>query len=217
MKVKGNAPMYMTLGNTVPNGLHTTLTYKTELFPVTTSGSVYHYAFRGNDIYDPDYTGTGGQPRGYDQFAAFYTLGQVKRSRIEVRGSDTASSSSVSTFYISLVPTVSASDVAAYTPEEVSELPDSKSKIFLNHNADQSQNVLSNSMTTSRFLGCQEASMNGTVDFSTLLTGTLPPYGYYWHINVQDVGDSASLADIQLFVTIHYDVYYWGRKTLPSS
>lgn len=43
------------------------------------------YTFRANDLYDPDATGTGQQPMGYDQLAAFYPTWAVVGSRIRVK------------------------------------------------------------------------------------------------------------------------------------
>lgn len=40
--------------------------------------------FRANDIYDPDYTGAGHQPRGFDQWMTLYDHFYVKRSKITI-------------------------------------------------------------------------------------------------------------------------------------
>lgn len=54
-------------------------TYRTKLryYETTTlspgaSGVASEYIFRGNDLYDPNYTGVGHQPRGFDELIAFY-------------------------------------------------------------------------------------------------------------------------------------------------
>lgn len=40
--------------------------------------------FRANSVYDPDYTGAGNQPRGFDEWMAVYDHFYVKRSKIKV-------------------------------------------------------------------------------------------------------------------------------------
>ena len=42
-----------------------------------------YYVFRANSVYDPNYTSTGGQPLGYDQWTPFYTRYVVVAARIK--------------------------------------------------------------------------------------------------------------------------------------
>ena len=46
--------------------------------------AVASYVFRGNSLFDPDYTGTGHQPRYYDQLTPIYGRYKVLRSAITV-------------------------------------------------------------------------------------------------------------------------------------
>lgn len=54
----------------------------------TTTGIAYNI-YRLNSLYDPDLTGTGTQPMGFDQYAAFYTHYEVKAVKIKVTFSGT--------------------------------------------------------------------------------------------------------------------------------
>jgi len=47
--------------------------------------STAQQVFRANSLYDPDYTGTGHQPNGFDQLMAAYNHFTVTRARINVR------------------------------------------------------------------------------------------------------------------------------------
>lgn len=47
-------------------------TYVENLQITSTAGALGYYQFKLNDAYDPNYTGTGHQPMGYDQWALFY-------------------------------------------------------------------------------------------------------------------------------------------------
>lgn len=87
-----------TLGGTTIN---TSLLTKTPLFPIrkflksqlyydygivrsTSVGSVSVYAFSANGLYDPNVSGTGHQPIGFDQMMALYEHYTVIRSHIKV-------------------------------------------------------------------------------------------------------------------------------------
>lgn len=47
-----------------------------------TSGSLATYTWKANSLFDPDSTGGGHQPYGFDQFKTYYGLYQVVHSRI---------------------------------------------------------------------------------------------------------------------------------------
>jgi len=68
----------------MPRTFKTKLLYVQEftLDPGTYSTS---QSFRANDLYDPDYTGLGHQPRGFDQLTPFYQRFYVVGSRIRVK------------------------------------------------------------------------------------------------------------------------------------
>ncbi len=49
-----------------------------------TAGAIQRYRYRANDLFDPDQTGTGHQPIGFDQLMLVYEQATVIRSRISV-------------------------------------------------------------------------------------------------------------------------------------
>lgn len=61
------------------------LTYFNTIGSVSSSGfSVSSYVFTANGLYDPDITGTGHQPMGFDQLMVFYEHYTVLRAKITV-------------------------------------------------------------------------------------------------------------------------------------
>ncbi len=70
--------------NGFPLTLKTTLKYKEAVLLDPSAGQFKTYLFKTNDLYDPNYTGTGHQPMGYDQLAAIYSHYVVTNSRIKV-------------------------------------------------------------------------------------------------------------------------------------
>jgi hypothetical protein len=66
-----------------PEGADTILPYGQSYY--LSSGGIYqYYQFRLNSANDFDYTSTGEQPDGYDQWTAFFTLYKVYKTEIEV-------------------------------------------------------------------------------------------------------------------------------------
>jgi len=63
-----------------------TLRYSTVVtLAVTIAGTPTSHLFRANSIYDPDFTGIGHQPYGYDTYASIYNHYEVLSSRIVVK------------------------------------------------------------------------------------------------------------------------------------
>lgn len=60
----------------VPSGMPTqrraTLRYATQSTLTSTSGTMSSHLFRANSVFDPDYTSTGHQPMGFDQWASLF-------------------------------------------------------------------------------------------------------------------------------------------------
>lgn len=66
--------------------LRTKMLYASEQIATTTTTTLRLYQFRSNSLYDPDLTGTGHQPMGYDQITNFYTNWRVYGVKITVEG-----------------------------------------------------------------------------------------------------------------------------------
>ncbi len=70
--------------NGFPREMKVKLVYFQTGYITTTSGGIpYDYQFRLNSIFDPDYTSTGHQPLGRDQWAAFYGRYRVDSALVQ--------------------------------------------------------------------------------------------------------------------------------------
>lgn len=76
-----------------PPRTYKTLRYHTNVSVASTSGAVASYVFRANDLFDPDFTGSGHQPMGFDQMMIFYNHFAVNRCLIKVNAANTAAGS----------------------------------------------------------------------------------------------------------------------------
>jgi len=64
----------------------------TDFRTVTASGNVASYGYRQNSVFDPDYTGVGGQPNGFDQFKVIYQYYRVVMVEVRITWMDVTSS-----------------------------------------------------------------------------------------------------------------------------
>jgi len=77
----------------MPKTRRAILRYTDHVTSITsTLGALGSYVFRANGIYDPNYTGTGHQPMGFDQWAALYNHYVVLGAKMTVKVLPSASS-----------------------------------------------------------------------------------------------------------------------------
>jgi hypothetical protein len=69
-----------------------TLRYSTTFALTSTSGVVTTYVFRANDLFDPDFTGSGHQPMGFDQMMLFFNHFVVTKARLRIVAKSTTTS-----------------------------------------------------------------------------------------------------------------------------
>jgi len=67
------------------------LKYSSTLIDFTASVGYYAHVFRLNSLFDPDYTGVGAQPLGFDQWAALYGSYRVTRASVKLTAAATVS------------------------------------------------------------------------------------------------------------------------------
>lgn len=84
----------ITKGLPLPDKYVVALPYVSETLSLTqgTAGLAANWTFRANGMYDPDYTGTGHQPLGFDQMMPFYQKYTVIGAKITVDIENTSSS-----------------------------------------------------------------------------------------------------------------------------
>lgn len=89
----------------MPQQLKMNFTYSETSTITSTLGSTGTLIFRGNSPFDPNQTGTGAQPPGFDQMAPFYHQYSVYASKVEVHFISQAPNPA----YLTLIPTLTSS------------------------------------------------------------------------------------------------------------
>lgn len=80
-----------------------------------TGTPAYTHSFRANSLFDPDYTGTGHQPMGFDQWSNFYSKYRVRSITVELHACSTGTQPVTMAFCVENDNTVSSN------PSEVAE------------------------------------------------------------------------------------------------
>jgi hypothetical protein len=189
----------------VPQKLRAVLRYTDSYTHTHTSGAVQTWLFRGNSVFDPDYTYGGHQPVGFDEYAAFYQHYIVRRSRIVVY----ASSLTASVPQICIVRPVT-EIVAATGYKEQVEATMSSYKVVPTTSI-PIQTVENEASTAKLF----EAQLSSDQDFGALVSAD-PAKVWFWQIVTQPA-NGASTATLALTAVIEYDVEFDQKQILATS
>lgn len=176
--------------------------------PVVASPNVTQQ-WTGNSLFDPDFTGTGHQPLGFDQYAAFYSYYRVHASLLVVQLMSTAAANgSYLKFY--LTPTLTS--VIPGNVDTGTEQPYAKRR-FLAANTANNIVTLKNKMYTKKLFGYK--TINQETDFAAAVTAS-PVNLWYWTLSSSTVG-GANTSGVYYDATIYYYAEFFERKQLTSS
>ncbi len=163
------------------------------------------HVFSLNGMFDPNVTGTGVQPLGFDQWAAFYTQYQVLSSSIKVVTVNNSGAVPAATIvYPSHVVT------AATNLQMATEQPYSR-RTVQQVNTSNSVKTIKNYMSVRKIEGRSTDSVNFTALFSAN-----PSAQRFWHVVTGSLNES-SAANQFIDVTIVYYAKLFRRHTLTES
>lgn len=202
----------------VPDRYRTKLRYSALVRAASPLGVPAAYTFRLNSLYDPDYTGTGAQPYGFDQLSAFYNNYCVTGSSIRVvplpTQDDTVSRRAVQ---ITVLPSTSSTAPYAASPWTYREVPYNRTRnVYLPSNTFFPSSIIKHYMPVHKLAGVSRQRVLSAAGYSSTVSDN-PATSLYWHV-IAAVFDQSNLSiscDCQ--VTITYYVNFFGRVLLPSS
>lgn len=186
--------------------MRVTLAYS-DLFRVSGT-SPYPYVFRGNSLFDPDFTSTGHQPRYFDTYMQLYSKYKVLGSRIRISIINSHPSSIEALVLVPLTDVIS-----ALTYQDWVELSYS-TRTPLNAVGGRNGHTIVNRMSTAKILGLRPSQVNDE-DYSGT-TGTNPVSIWYWNIGIFSTTPGAPIsADLQ--IDIEYDTVLYDRINIGQS
>lgn len=195
------------------------LVYTTNVSVASVAGVPQFYTFAGNSLYDPDITGTGHQPMGFDQWQGFYNKYTVYGSKIRAtfcNVDSVAGAPNTENIMVGLVPTPSdvaiASIAAANDIVACAEYPYGKYKAGNIVNA-APQLTLNSYMSSSKIDGIPKAKV-AIDDRYTAVVSANPVNMWRWNIGLQAT-DKSSTCGGRLLVKITYYCRLSARQ-IPS-
>lgn len=184
-----------------PDSVRVVLPFTQTLTPGTTSGGLYVYQYRGNSGFDPDYTGTGLQPNGFDQWSQFYNT-------YVVLGSELIVEFVASGAYASELVVVPAFNAAS--PANTKEAAGWRfAKTFLNvPTGNATYRKVTSKMSTAQICGVPEQEVMFDTDFSATVSANPGNNNtWFWDIFLQNISNSTALSDA-LRVTLLLDIKF---------
>lgn len=164
------------------------------------------HVFRANDLYDPDFTGVGHQPRGFDELMAFYEKFTVIGGRVRV---DIPCSDVNLMLYIGLSNTSTALNRNAYE-----ELNNFKKVIVGGRSGTGSPRTVYFKYNPNKYLAVSkplsESDLSGGSSAS-------PTRQCYLHVAVASMDDTTDAPSHPVNVTLDYTSVYHAPKKLNQS
>jgi hypothetical protein len=176
------------------------------LTTITTTGA-FSYVWRGNSVFDPDFTSSGGQPTNYDDWAGMYNQYRVWGSTFSVKPITTLSGTEP-TLYAVGPRHISSSITFASQSDFISE-PYVKANATSIYRSGAPDSHFFCSMSTPKFQGLTHDEFKGRDDLTALVSAN-PTEVWFWHWSVTNI-DPTVTSEIGGLVEIVYDVEFFDR------
>lgn len=194
--------------NVAPDEYICKLRYMQRITLSPAAGAFATNIFRGNSCYDPDQTGTGGQPLGYDELSALYQKVEVNGSKIKIKAISTGSTNATSQHDIAIIPTLEAPSWSA--------IEDGKANPYAVYammgNSNTRPITLSKYLSTKKIFG----EVNPNDDNFSHNTAANPTNVWYWYVLAQPI-DRTSNTTVIVDVEIVYYCRFYQRQALALS
>lgn len=170
------------------------------------------WTLRGNSLWDPDFTGTGGQPMGRDQWNNFYQQYRVNASKLKVQLLNNNSSIATGNCFAAIFPVApdppSSTEMTAY---QRSERPYTRSRVLPTSGSGRPI-YLSSYMSTKKIYGLKSVSYSPA--YSQVMGGN-PSSEWYWGIQITNL--NGDIHNVIALITITYYVELFDRVELLTS
>lgn len=212
-KKKRSTPLVKNLGYLFPQRLKCVMPYVENAITLSAVATPYEYVFAGNNIYDPNYTGTGHQPLYFDQLAAIYNIYYVRASSIKVELLSTSGGTLTGSQRFFIVPTIGAANLtASFSPGTILEQEHCRNRICTAAGNLQKA-TLKHYMTSKKMLSSPGST---SFDAQGTVSGSGPADAWYWHVLITSPDDSTAISTVWR-ATLYYSVEFFERKNIASS
>lgn len=195
----------------IPDEMNIKLKYATTLTLSGGLNDIGEYVFRGNSIYDPDYTSTGTQPTGMAQWENFYNYYVVNGSSINVKFLSRSNSGPTANSIVAIIPSLVDGLPGSVNPETISTYPNVRYTLSGTGDGAKSYSMLKNYMSTKKMFG--EKYLDH--DFKSIMVSN-PADLWYWIVCAQTL-DGTTGPSWGMLVTITYYVTLKERVFLQPS
>lgn len=198
---KYKVPRYTNVSKVIgfPESMLTKLVYQQS---TSTTALTFSNVFRGNSVFDPDFTGAGNQPNYFDTYASLYAKYRVVASKIECR---IVNGSSTVPIRWSIMP--SDSSTILTNVANASGNPMCKTGICTLASGSRSICTVKSYCTTARINGKTKAQINGSDQYESLVS-TNPADAWFWIFQCEDLSIASNMA-----VIIDFKLTYYVRFT----
>lgn len=195
-----------------PSAVRLAMSYSTTTNMTSTVGALATYVFTGNGLFDPDVTGSGLQPLGFDQWATLYQRYRSIASNIEVNLSTPgATTNATGSFDVAVAPSNTSSVFSSFTAAASS--PYAKMVSFNGNGAPGRK--LKSKMDTAVFMGVPPLAVLADDTLQASVSAN-PTDMWYWHVCAV-TSDLTSTATILMFTKVTYLVDFFVKQVLTLS
>ncbi len=167
-----------------------------------------------NNCYDPNTTGVGHQPYGFDQITPFYGYYIVHKTRWRLLATTIGNTSEVCVAY-QLFPAVSGVTIAGVTTDAATE-KSAVTTFNVGPSGNDRSRLVSGVAQHNKVLGITAAQYKDNLDQYGSAVTTGPVVGSYMEIGVGSYSGTAGVT-LSVQVVLDFDVEFYSPKTLPQS
>lgn len=166
------------------------------------------HTFRLNSLFDPDFTGTGSQPIGFDQWSAFYNRYRVHNTKFKVMAISTATT-------LGFIMGCNVRRESAVSPIYIDNIGEPFNQWTMGGSAQAGPVKIEGSNSIKEVYGIDNRTFMDE-DYSASISGS-PSRVNYLHVwaNTWDVASAALV--IQVFIELTFETDFYERVDLDDS
>lgn len=197
----------------IPDLLRTKVKYaENKILTDAIGGITKTQVYRGNSLYDPDYTGAGGQPVSYDQWANFYAHYKVNSCKIRVTFLSRTNLSANGNILVGIIPSISPTGATSLSAIEIIQQPYVKYAYITQGDGGKNSAVINSYMSTKKMFAVKNTDAE---EFSAAFT-TNPADGWYFTVFAVSADESSTI-NVQCMVEVTYYSEFSERVQLFQS